>query len=57
MRRSHLGVVALSCLAFLFLSVGAHAASGQANAAASVAPALTIFFTADTKGYYDPCPT
>ena len=49
------------CLALAFcLSAPAHAASetkGPHAPAAGKAPVLTIFFTADTKGYFDPCPT
>ncbi|GAB7080528.1 hypothetical protein JCM14635_22010 [Megalodesulfovibrio paquesii] len=44
----------LACLALLSLVfAGGRAASVEA----AQAPVLTIFFTADTKGYFDPCPT
>ncbi|AGW14490.1 hypothetical protein DGI_2759 [Megalodesulfovibrio gigas DSM 1382 = ATCC 19364] len=49
------------CLALAFcLFAPARAASEikeHPASAAGKAPVLTIFFTADTKGYFDPCPT
>ncbi|MCA1945438.1 MAG: hypothetical protein LDL30_09190 [Desulfovibrio sp.] len=50
-----------ACLVLVLgLCVWVHAASGVTTPAARAAeapPVLTIFFTADTKGYFDPCPT